>query len=621
MKYDFWELEEHVGQLWDKLIHRAARQNHPDAAVYLDNISKHLGVIFRAMGGDCSLSVTSSTATEHRARLGWMQSLSGKHDTIELSWQDSRSLYLPSCIDVFPHKDLNYKLYIWLTAISSIYAKCYTLPWLEYNQMLCQKTIARFPGLRQSYQQLVKAQLELRPDIKSLPADEQQQEHVIQQALKNPSLPLKLPIAGKPPYPVHLWLHPSPSFTDTTDIKSGTSDPDRPEISREVRSDRKHSAKRQRTASDKNQGLLAMRFENIFSWGDFINLDRSSEDEDDLDAAQQAAEDMNQLHVVQDRRSIKSALKFDLDLPSAANDDLPLGDGILLDEWDHRISQYKKHYCELQEMISISDEESLLPSHLHRISRRLKSQFESLTPSRIWYKSQPDGAEIDIDSYHDFYSNRVRGSGEMNANIYQDLRTHHRDLSCLLLADLSLSTDSWVSNDARVIDIIRESLYLFSETLANSGDELAIHGFSSRNRNHVRYHLIKRFTEQYGDDVRSRIHAIKPGFYTRMGAAIRHACNHLQNTSGKQKLLLILTDGKPNDLDIYEGRYGMEDTRKAIQEAHHMGIQPFCVTIDKQAGEYLPYIFGAGHFIMIKKAIELPSKLPLLYARLTRNHI
>ena len=165
--------------------------------------------------------------------------------------------------------------------------------------------------------------------------------------------------------------------------------------------------------------------------------------------------------------------------------------------------------------------------------------------------------------------------------------------------------------------MIRDSLFLFSEALQATGDRFALYGFSSRRRDHVRFHALKDFTSRYDNQVRGRIQAIRPGYYTRMGAAIRHATNLIDREPSRQKLLLLLTDGKPNDLDKYEGRYGVEDTRKAVHEALERGVRPFCVTIDEKAGDYLPYLFGSASYILVRNASELPSKLPLLYARLT----
>ncbi len=618
MKYDFWELEEHVGQLWDRVIKRASSTSYPDQVIYLDDIRRTLGIIFRAMGGNCASSIEASTATEHHSRRGLLKRISGKEDKVELCWQDENSLFLPYKIDVFPQQSLNKKLYIWLAALNA--ADDFNAgPWVKRNQQLTCRTLQAFPGLKNYYDELMNAQIAIRPDIDSLPQDLAQQERVIQAALRNPYTTKTLKIASKPPQPVYLWLHPSPPSVSSGMPGSMQDIEQTPDNRQEDDEHRKRIAKREKTSSRKDKGLLSMRYENIFSWGDFINLDRSSEDEDDLDDAKDAAKDMQTLNITQDSRPVSSALKFDLDLPSAANDDLVMSEGILLDEWDYKQRRYHRNYCCLKEMQSSGGESTELPEHLKKTARKLRSQFEAITPTRIWHRAQVDGPELDIDAYTSFVTDRLRGSAEMSASVYANLRTHHRDMACLLLADLSLSTDAWVNNDARVIDIIQDSLYLFSETLANSGDLLAIHGFSSRNRNHIRYNLIKDFKESYNSVVRSRINALKPGFYTRMGAAIRHATTQLEQQSSTQKLMMILTDGKPNDLDLYEGRYGIEDTRMALIEARKKGLQPFCVTIDKEAGDYLPYIFGEGHYIVIRKATDLPHMLPMLYARLTHG--
>jgi len=618
MKFDFWEMEEHVGQLWDKIINRASCSRYPDAEIYLEDLKKTLSIIFRAMGGDTGLTLETSTATEHHARISFLQRVAGSQKKTELSWVDKTALHLPYKLDVFPEKSLNKKLYIWLTAMAST-NNTESAPWLQHNQQLTLNTLKRFPGLQKDYRALVKAQLAIRPDTGTLPEDEAQQEVIIQQALNHPESTLTLSIASRPPQPVYLWMHPSPP--DSVLAKPSDCTPNENNEFRKQKKDleqRKRKAQREDTNSDKKDGMLALRFENIFSWGEFIKLDRSTDDEDDLDIAAEAAKDMDIIHVTQDEKPVASTLKFDLDLPSAANDDLPMGEGVLLDEWDYKSQAYRKDYCNLQEMLSQDVINRELPKRLKKTAVKLRSQFEFIKPSRTWFKAQAEGCEIDIDAYMQFTSERGRGNGEMTANMYKDLKTSHRDMACLLLADLSLSTDAWVNNDARIIDVIRDSLYLFSESLSSTGDQLAIHGFSSRNRNHVRFNLIKQFSEKYDAKIRGRIDAIKPGYYTRMGAAIRHASNKLEQQKSAQKLLLILTDGKPNDLDIYEGRYGIEDTRMALIEARKKGQQPFCVTIDEKAGDYLPHLFGAGHYVVIRKIEELPKQLPLLYARLTQ---
>ena len=211
------------------------------------------------------------------------------------------------------------------------------------------------------------------------------------------------------------------------------------------------------------------------------------------------------------------------------------------------------------------------------------------------------------------------GGTAADGRLYCDLRRGSRDLACLLLADLSLSTDAWLGDSGRVIDVIRDGLLLFAEALDATGDRYALYGFSSRLRSHVRVHLFKTFAQPYSALVRGRLSVIRPGFYTRMGAAIRYATGLLAKETAARRLLLLLTDGRPNDLDHYEGRHGIEDTRMAIIEARRAGLYPFCVTIDQKASSYLPHLFGSAGFVLVRKPEELPRELPLLYSQLTRG--
>jgi nitric oxide reductase NorD protein len=270
-------------------------------------------------------------------------------------------------------------------------------------------------------------------------------------------------------------------------------------------------------------------------------------------------------------------------------------------------------------MLARDAEPVSLPDHLRVKARRLRSLFESIKPRRVWLNAQPDGSELDINAVIAHSTDRLRAIKPAEADMFRSFHNAERDLSCLLLADLSLSTDAHINNEQRVIDVIRDSLFLFSEALSGTGDRFAMYGFSSRRRSHVRFHTLKAFNECYGDLVKGRIQALKPGYYTRMGAAIRYSTQILSQEASSQNLLLILTDGKPNDLDKYEGRYGIEDTRMAVREASKLGIRPFCVTIDERARDYLPYLFGSMSYMLVRNAGELPAKLPLLYARLTTH--
>ena len=182
-----------------------------------------------------------------------------------------------------------------------------------------------------------------------------------------------------------------------------------------------------------------------------------------------------------------------------------------------------------------------------------------------------------------------------------------------------MSTETALDGEQSTIDVIRDAVYLFSEALHDCGDRYGILGFSSRTRRRVDLTWIKRFSEAQSDVVKRRIGGLMPGNYTRIGAAIRYGKQILDDVDASHKLLLLLSDGKPNDMDIYEGVYGIEDTRTALIESRRTGISTFCVTVDREAHDYLPYLFGSGGYTVVRRAQQVPQQLPLLYARLTHG--
>src|SRR5690606_20509613 len=171
-----------------------------------------------------------------------------------------------------------------------------------------------------------------------------------------------------------------------------------------------------------------------------------------------------------------------------------------------------------------------------------------------------------------------------------------RNLAVTLLIDISGSTDSWVASTRRIIDVEREALLLVSVALDCLGEPWSIQAFSGEGPDAVIVRKIKDFAEGCSNEVALRISSLEPEHYTRAGAAIRHASRDLLQQPASHRLLLVLSDGKPNDRDIYEGQYGVEDMRQAVTEATLQGISAFCLTIDRQAPAYLPRIFGAHNY-------------------------
>lgn len=609
-------MEEQIGQLWHRLVTRAARRDYPEAAVRLSEVQQATAMMFRALGGTRGLRVEAATETRHGARRGLLDRIAGSAQHVELAWRDEEALRLPARIAAFPDRALNRELYLWLAALAAD-GEHGAGDWLQRNAAATARLLERYPGLTVRYRRLVQAHLLQRPLPGSLKPDEARREEAIRLALLQPhDVDFTLPPGRRAPWPVPLWLHPAPPLLVPEVAANGDDDSDTgPADSRECETEKRRRAERVDTPNGRG-GLLAFRLESLFTRAEYAAVDRSTEEDEDADA-KSAVEDMEVLSLTRKRGRTASRLRFDLDLPPAQHDDIPLGEGIALPEWDFRRRVLLPDYCRLQPMLARDAVPAPLPAHLARKARRLRSVFDLLKPRRVWQHDQPDGTDLDINAVISQRADRLRGVQADQANLFRSFRNAGRDLSCLLLADLSLSTDSWVGNEQRVIDVIRDSLLLFSEALATTGDRFALYGFSSRRRSHVRFHTLKTFDEPYTDRSRGRIQAIRPGYYTRMGAALRHATTLLQRQPASERLLLLLTDGKPNDLDRYEGRYGIEDTRMAVREAIKSGVRPFCVTIDAKARDYLPYLFGANAWMLVRHAGELPARLPLLYAHLT----
>jgi nitric oxide reductase NorD protein len=450
----------------------------------------------------------------------------------------------------------------------------------------------------------------------------EQAEKAIARVLKIPGAINEFPACSKDVLPVPLWIYP-PLETqglgadfDPMDEKNNNKTPKRKPGELQEIDQRK---KAQYTDDNrKTDGLLVFQAEALMTWTEQINLDRCQSDEDDDADITEIAKDLDVITLSRHRKANAARIRFDLDLPAAAQDDLRLGEGILLPEWDYKQQRLVENACVLQTMISDEVVPIALSSDYQKLSQDILALFAHIGLTANRRKAQQSGDEIDLDAWLDNYALPVKDSSKQA--FYIDTQRQNRDVNCLILADLSLSTEAYIDDKQRVIDVVRDSLMVFSEALARLGDDFAIYGFSSVRSQHVRYHILKNFDMPHNDHVRGRIARIEPGYYTRMGAAIRQSSELLSQRGGANKVLLIITDGKPNDLDKYEGRYGIEDTRQAIVEAKLLGLVPYCVTIDKKGHDYLPYLFGSNGFSIVSNASELPRVLPKIYLHLTAVH-
>jgi nitric oxide reductase NorD protein len=280
-------------------------------------------------------------------------------------------------------------------------------------------------------------------------------------------------------------------------------------------------------------------------------------------------------------------------------------------EWDYRRAAYRHPGAGVRPSIAPAGSDSWVDEKLAEHAAMLgtvRRRFEMLRARRVRLRRQRDGDDIDLDACIEHHADLAAGQRSAEG-LYELRRAGDRDLAVLLLIDVSGSTDSWVEADRRVIDVEREALLIVSVALQGLGEPFAIEAFSGEGPEHVSLRTVKHFDEPYGRDVARRIAGLEPERYTRAGAAIRHATALLMRRRAEHRLLLLLSDGKPNDVDEYEGRYGAEDMRQAVVEAKLQGIFPFCLTIDRHAASYLPRVFGAHQYALLKEPERLPEVL------------
>ena len=609
-------MEEWIGQWWHRAITHLAEPQRKEAQVALQDMQRSITLLFRAGGGDAAVRVAPVAASSHGGPRRWLQKVAGSGLRSALPELDAQTLALPPHISVFDHTDLNRDLYLWLAALAAVFEP--TGDWIADNRAATARALQRFAGLRDRHHRLVTAHLAQRPALHSLRAKDVPWEAAVQAALRGEEH-TPLFVTPRQVAPVWLWLNATDmDSAETSAPGAAAQTPANPQDTPLDTDAHRRRARKTEHKPSRNTMLLAAKTDSLTSWSELVRLDRGTDDDPDPNAAT-AANDMDTLSLVRSEQTTASRVRFDLDLPSASADDLPLGPGTKTPEWDWRRNRLQPDHCAVQCVVARAGTPYAPPAHLKATARKVRRRLEILQAAPRWQKAQASGDEIDIDAWVRFQSESCGNTQHSEAPpVYAQRQRTERSLATLLLADLSLSTDAYATSQARVIDVIREALYVFGSALSGSGDAFEILGFSSVRRQHVRIQHIKGFTEPWNDAVHTRIGALKPGFYTRMGAAIRDATRRLAERPERQRLLLVLTDGKPNDIDIYEGRYGLEDTRHAIQEARAQGLSPFCVTIDHEAHQYLPLLFGAQGYALVRRPQDLVKHLTQAWTTLVR---
>ena len=630
-----WEPEETVGKLWHMLASRMdPPRRYPDAAIRCDEMRGRIAVLFRGLGGapDIELKPVADEAGRHR--VSWRRRLAVHADTLPCASFDGMALRLPAELAMFPRRDDNEALYLWLAASAAHAAPQpieadplrADLAAIRVGLAMTKATLDAAPGLRPMWHRLCAAHLAER-DRPRLKGTEAQIERLVRHLLDDPAMPNAGLLAGfadppahwrapkgyRPMLPVPLWpdlrVAASSAPTEVASLPStGTPEESGDSTARKAR----------RMAADqagRKDSIILYKFEAMLSWAEFMNINRRVED-DDLDNAKKAAEDHDELVLGHLSKAPATKLKLHLDLAPEDVDRERLAGIFTYPEWDARGGVWLPDHCRV--LAAPVTPDPLFQGISDPASRRrieaVRRQFEALRPARQIRRAQPDGDEVDLDAALRSRAD-LRATGRGSDRIWQQARPENRDLAVSILLDVSRSTESAVTGRP-VIEIEREALTALAWGLDACGDRFAIQGFSSLKRDRVWLHDCKSFDEPMGSGIEARIHALQPGFYTRLGAAIRHASAGLAKQARSRRLLIVITDGKPNDLDHYEGRHGIEDSAKAVREARRAGHSVYGITIDRDAQAWFPRIFGQGGFSVIRDPDRLISALPEIYRQL-----
>ncbi len=637
IEFEPWEPEETIGKLWHKFASRLdAPEAHEGAAVNLSEVGGRLAVLFRGLGGSPSVELRPVSDEVSHHRLGWRRRLGTEVESLPRTSFDGEILRLPERLNVFPGREANGALYLWLVAAAAHAPERIddTDPFradllaLRAARRMIRDTLENAPGLGDLHAALCEGTLYQRQDA-ALPATEARVESVLRHMLGAPlpdnaqdlwqmvitDLPddLRAPRGYAPYRPIPMWPElRKVVFSATTEVESRDT-----EGPPEEGTEKTHRARRRKSDQvERKDSLILHKFEAILSWAEFLNLNRRVDD-DDPDNAKKAADDIDEIGLGQISKAPPTRLKLHLDLAPEDVDRERLSGKVMYPEWDVRTGAYLPDHVRVltstAEVKDVGDAFAHTPEATRRI-RAVRRQFEALRPGRVKTRGHLDGDDLDIEAAVRAQVDR-KASGEGSERVWIQTRPEARDLAVSILLDISRSTESAVTGRA-VIDIEREALDALAWGLDACGDDFAIHAFSSLKRDRVVIQKCKGFDEPMGPLVEQRLGGLRPAHYTRLGAAIRHMSAELAQQTRKRRLLMVITDGKPNDLDHYEGRHGIEDTTMAVREARRIGQSVFGITVDRSGKSWFPRMFGQGGFALIPDPEKLIYALPQIYRQL-----
>lgn len=366
---------------------------------------------------------------------------------------------------------------------------------------------------------------------------------------------------------------------------------------------------------------LMHQFEKVETAEEFQGNWRDFDGSDTLSEQEEAIRELDLRHTARSNEPTHSVFRTDLFsglFAGEVENGRSEGNPISYDEWDFKKRKYRKDHCKVFHKKFPDGNRGFAQKIFqenHSTLNSLRSRMNRFYNLKTSLKRQPYGEDLDLDAALQYFSDLSCGQTP-SENVYLSDRKRLREVSILLLADMSLSTDSYVTNQ-RILDVEKTSLVLFGQICSEFGDRFRIDSFYSNTRNHCDYSNIKSFDEPW-ERSRERIGLMEAKGYTRIGLAIRHSLSLIQTEKTQKRWILLLTDGKPNDYDRYEGKYGIEDVKKAIQECERSNVGVFALAIDKSAKQYLPAMLGKESYRILPNPKELPEALTDFFIKLVR---
>ncbi len=365
--------------------------------------------------------------------------------------------------------------------------------------------------------------------------------------------------------------------------------------------------------------VLLHNFEKVETAEEANDIWRDFDGKDDLADHQEALEELKmQLTVRVDdmAHSVYQAEFVENTTISESAESDESGSHINYDEWDEKKKDYKIGFCKVYPRLQLQADPQYYQNTISKNTSTLMSLRKMLTSvnnKMQQQRRQNQGTEFDIDAITDLYAD-VYSKKTPSEKIYITKRKTEKDLSILLLLDISLSSDGFAANN-RIIDVEKEVSILFGEILNEFNIDFSIDSFYSKTRNFSTYLTVKDFDEPW-KQAKHKIGAIQPNGYTRIGAALRHAGARMDQRSTKNKWVILLSDGKPNDYDRYEGKYGIQDVKQALRELNQRNIHTYALAIEAQAKYSLPQMFGQNHYQILTTPVELLQSLVKLYEKI-----